>query len=101
LNIGQVITGSVESKFISKLPQKQLPETSLYLLERKRIEATMLGEAAGVQTSTERYAEQVVRNILRPSPKKHQWVGKLSTQIWMVSAFLWSTAWVNFLSASA
>ena len=92
----QVITGSVQSLFLSKLPAKSLPHDSLYLPCRDTVEATMSGAAAGDGSlSTETYAELVVANALKREPTKRQWAGKLTTEIWAANTFLWDTAWVS------
>ena len=47
-------------------------------------------------TSTEIYADQVVKNAMKKQPKKRIWVGGVTTIIWAVSTFLWATAWVRY-----
>src|SRR2546423_628840 len=93
-SLSKVITGAVESKFLDKLTHKRLPEDSLYLPEREQIEGAMIGKLAGKSTEVNDYADRVVANVLRASPQKHQWTGKLTTGLWILHAFFWSTVWV-------
>ncbi|MCJ1477284.1 hypothetical protein MMC13_005955 [Lambiella insularis] len=89
-----VITGAVQSLFLENLPVKHLIEGSMYSPAREIIEASMNGAAAGDSSmSAEDYAQHVIANALKSSPKKRQWTGGLATLIWIASTFLWATAW--------
>jgi len=89
-----VVTGAVQSLFLENLPVKHLVKGSIYSPAKETIEASMSGAAAGNSSmSAENYAELVVANALKSSPKKRQWAGSLATLIWIASTFLWATAW--------
>jgi 1-acylglycerone phosphate reductase len=92
-----VITGAVRTHFIDNLPTTQLAQGSLYSPAKDEIEAVMNTKAVRKNFVDVRgYAEQVVDNVLRTTPKKRQWAGGVATLIWIASTFLWATAWVCF-----
>lgn len=67
-----VIAGGFRSKFFDNNTGKSLPEGSLYAPAREEIEAAMRGEELpDFLMGHERFADEVVKNTLKRSPKVH------------------------------
>jgi short-subunit dehydrogenase len=92
-----VTTGIIGTKFFDNLPNApRLPENSLYYPAKDVIEPALAG--TGVEKNAmdvNSYAEVVVNNALRSSPKKHLWSGGGALITWLASTFGWSTVWVG------
>lgn len=79
----------MRTHFIDNLPTTQLAQGSLYPPAKDEIEAVMKTKAVRKNFVDVRgYAEQVVDNVLRTTPKKRQWAGGVATLIWIASTFL-------------
>lgn len=89
-----VVTGSVRTKFYDNIPTQTLPDNSVYLPAKKQVELIMSGKMAQQGFDVNEYAESVVRNSLKGSPTVYHWVGTSVSSVWIVSNFLWHTAWV-------
>ena len=84
----------MRTHFIDNLPT-QLVEGSMYAPAKSAIEAVMNTKAVRKNfVDVGGYAEQVVNNVLRSTPKKRHWAGGVADLIWFASTFLWATAWV-------
>ncbi|OKP10169.1 NADPH-dependent 1-acyldihydroxyacetone phosphate reductase [Penicillium subrubescens] len=98
-----VTTGVIRTKFFDNLPSApRLPENSLYYPAKDVIEPALAG--AGVEENAmdvNSYAEVVVNNALRSSPKKHLWSGGGALITWLASTFGWSTVWDMLLPSAA
>jgi hypothetical protein len=58
------------------------------------VEEGMTGRTtATFATDVNDYAEHVVTNALKKSPKAHFWYGGSANMIWVVTTFLWATVW--------
>ncbi|KAJ5771950.1 hypothetical protein N7520_002479 [Penicillium odoratum] len=89
-----VNTGGIKTKFFENLPSPVLPKNSLYYPAKDLIEPALAG--VGVEKSAmevNSYAEVVVNNAIRSSPKKHLWSGGGALITWLGSTFGWSTFW--------
>jgi NAD(P)-dependent dehydrogenase (short-subunit alcohol dehydrogenase family) len=98
-----VTTGIIGTKFFDNLPNApRLPENSLYYPAKDVIEPALAG--TGVEKNAmdvNSYAEVVVNNALRSSPKKHLWSGGGALITWLASTFGWSTVWDMLLPSAA
>jgi hypothetical protein len=84
--INYVITGEITSNSLSNLPTTKIKLSSIYAPGKEAIEALMDGRAVkGNHTSAEKYAETVVKNVMRRNPKNRIWVGCVVGAIWFVS----------------
>ncbi|KAM5356667.1 hypothetical protein ACJ41O_003313 [Fusarium nematophilum] len=85
-----VVTGSVRSHLFDNAdPGSKLPEDSLYLPLKSRIENRDFLD--GMQwTSPEDYARQVVSGLLQDNPKPVLWKGAFSFIAWLISVFGWN-----------
>ncbi|KAH8430655.1 SDR family oxidoreductase [Aspergillus melleus] len=94
-----VNTGAIKTKLFQNLPSApHLPENSLYYAAKDVIEPALAGtEVEKNATDVNSYAEVVVNNAIRSSPKKHLWSGGGSFMTWLVSTFGWSTIWDTLL----
>jgi short-subunit dehydrogenase len=92
-----VTTGAIRTKFFDNLPSApRLPENSLYYPAKDVIEPALAGtEVEKNAMDVNSYAEVVVNNALRSSPKKHLWSGGKALITWLASTFGWSTVWVG------
>ncbi|KAL2838988.1 hypothetical protein BJY01DRAFT_219563 [Aspergillus pseudoustus] len=94
-----VTTGAVKTRLLENLPNApHLPENSLYYPAKDEIEPAMAGalvEKSAVDVDS--YAEVVVKNAIRSSPKKHLWSGAGALMTWLASTFGWSTIWDTVL----
>lgn len=92
-----VTTGAIKTKFFDNLPSApHLPENSLYYPAKDVIEPALAGtEVEKNAKDVNSYAEIVVNNALRSSPKKHLWSGGGALITWLASTFGWSTVWVG------
>lgn len=92
-----VTTGSIGTKFHDNLASApHLPEDSLYYPANDVIEPAMAGsEVQKSAIDVNSYAQVVVDNALRSSPKKHLWSGGGALITWLASTFAWSTIWVG------
>ncbi|KAH2980234.1 hypothetical protein KXW58_002914 [Aspergillus fumigatus] len=90
-----VNTGAVRTKFFDNLPNTPvLPESSLYYPAKDVIEPALAGsEVEKNAMDVNSYAEAVVNNATRSSPKKHLWIGGGALLIRLASTFGWSTIW--------
>ncbi|KAJ5662896.1 hypothetical protein N7507_003627 [Penicillium longicatenatum] len=90
-----VTTGAIKTKFFDNLQSApRLPEKSLYYPAKDVIEPTLAGtEVEKYATDVNSYAEVVVNNAIRSSPKKHLWSGRGALMTWLASTFGWSTVW--------
>ncbi|CAI7642842.1 unnamed protein product [Penicillium pancosmium] len=88
-----ITTGVVRTKFLDNLPTApRLPENSLYYPSKDVIEPVMAGtEVEKNAMDVNSYAEVVVNNAIRSSPKKHLWSGGGALMTWLASTFGWST----------
>jgi 1-acylglycerone phosphate reductase len=67
-----VIAGGFRSKFFDNNTGKSLPDGSLYAPAREEIQAAMRGDSLpDFLMGHERFAEEVVKNTLKRSPKVH------------------------------
>jgi hypothetical protein len=88
----------VRTNFIANLPTTSLKANSIYLPAKSEIEAVM--NATKMRKNfvpVELYAEEVVKNILKPRPTKRLWAGGVAGTLWIVQTFLWATSWVSVL----
>ncbi|KAJ5657219.1 uncharacterized protein N7484_000868, partial [Penicillium longicatenatum] len=94
-----VTTGAIKTKFFDNLRSApRLPEKSLYYPAKDVIEPTLAGtEVDKNATDVNSYAEVVVNNAIRSSPKKHLWSGGGALMTWLASTFGWSTIWDTLL----
>lgn len=92
-----VTTGAIGTKFHDNLASApRLPETSLYYPAKDVIEPAMAGsEVEKRAMDVNSYAQVVVNNATRSSPKKHLWSGGGALIAWLASTFAWSTVWVG------
>jgi short-subunit dehydrogenase len=92
-----VNTGAIRTKFLENLPSApRLPENSLYHPAKDVIEPALAGtEVEKNAMDVNSYAEVVVNNAIRSSPKKHLWSGGGALITWLASTFGWSTIWVG------
>jgi len=92
-----VTTGAIRTKFFDNLPSApRLPENSLYYPAKDVIEPALAGtEVEKNAVDVNSYAEVVVNNAIRSSPKKHLWSGGGALVTWLASTFGWSTVWVG------
>ncbi|OJJ66269.1 hypothetical protein ASPBRDRAFT_59940 [Aspergillus brasiliensis CBS 101740] len=90
-----VTTGAIRTKLFQNLPSEPvLPESSLYYPAKSAIEPAMAGtEIEKNAMDVNHYAEVVVNNAIRSSPKKHLWSGGGAWITWLASTFGWSTIW--------
>ena len=87
----------MRTNFVGNLPTTQLAIGSLYSPAKDEIEAVMNTTAVRKNFVEARgYAEQVVSNVPKSTPKRRQWAGGVANLIWIASTFLWATAWVCF-----
>jgi len=89
-----VVTGAIKTHFFDNSPGIKLPAGSLYAPGKDIIEPIAGGslvEKDGMNVDV--YAEGVVQNALKSSPKTVQWLGGSTGVIWFVSTFFWSTIW--------
>ncbi|KAJ5633115.1 hypothetical protein N7490_009454 [Penicillium lividum] len=90
-----VTTGAIKTKFFENLPiTPVLPDNSLYYPAKDLIEPALAGaelEKSAMEVNS--YAEVVVNNAIRSSPKKHLWSGGGAFITWFASTFGWSTVW--------
>ncbi|KAG9253802.1 uncharacterized protein F5Z01DRAFT_623235 [Emericellopsis atlantica] len=93
-----VTTGVVKTKFFDNLATApKLPESSLYYPAKDVIEPALAGTELGKSAmDVDMYAEIVVNNAIRPSPKMHLWAGGNALFTWLASTFGWATIWVLF-----
>ena len=91
-----VVTGAIKTNFFENAPGIKLPAESLYAPAKDIVEAVAGGSLAEkTAMNVDVYAEGVVKNALKSSPAKIQWLGGSTGSIWFVSTFLWSTIWVR------
>jgi hypothetical protein len=92
-----VTTGAIRTKFLDNLASApRLPENSLYYPAKDVVEPSMTGaEIEKNAMDVNSYAEIVVNNAIRSSPKKHLWSGGGAWITWLASTFGWSTIWVG------
>ncbi|EPS29332.1 hypothetical protein PDE_04281 [Penicillium oxalicum 114-2] len=90
-----ITTGAIKTKFFENLPiAPRLPESSLYYPAKDLVEPALSGsEQEKNSMDVDAYAEKVVRNAMRSSPKKHLWSGGATLVTWLASTFGWSTIW--------
>ncbi|KAJ5975741.1 hypothetical protein N7481_009448 [Penicillium waksmanii] len=94
-----ITTGAIRTKFFDNLPSApRLPKNSFYYPAKDVIESALDGtEVAKNAMDVNSYAEVVVNNAIRSSPKKHLWSGGGALMTWLASAFGWSTVWDTLL----
>lgn len=92
-----ITTGAIRTKFFDNLPSApRLPKNSLYYPAKDVIEPALAGtEMEKNAMDVNSYAEVVVNNAIRSSPKKHLWSGGGALLTWLASTFGWSTVWVG------
>jgi 1-acylglycerone phosphate reductase len=91
-----VVTGVVKTHFFDNSPGIKLPVDSLYAPGKDIIESTAGGsKAVKIAMDVDIYAEGVVKNALKRSPTKVQWLGGSTWNIWFLGTFFWSTIWVS------
>lgn len=93
-----VTTGAVKTKLFENLPSTPvLPKNSLYYPAKDVIEPALAGtEVEKNAVDVNSYAEVVVNNAMRSSPKNHLWSGGGAFMTWLASTFGWSTVWVCY-----
>ncbi|OJI98880.1 hypothetical protein ASPVEDRAFT_50474 [Aspergillus versicolor CBS 583.65] len=98
-----VTTGAIRTKFLDNLASApRLPENSLYYPAKDVVEPSMTGaEIEKNAMDVNSYAEIVVNNAIRSSPKKHLWSGGGAWITWLASTFGWSTIWDTLLPTLA
>ncbi|KAF3394098.1 NADPH-dependent 1-acyldihydroxyacetone phosphate reductase [Penicillium rolfsii] len=98
-----VTTGAIKTNFFNNLSSApHLPENSLYYPAKDVIEPALAGtEVEPNAMDVNSYAEVVVNNALRSSPKKHLWSGGGALIAWLASTFGWSTVWDTLLPSVA
>ncbi|KAJ5904860.1 uncharacterized protein N7473_001776 [Penicillium subrubescens] len=98
-----VTTGAIRTKFFDNLPSAPcLPENSLYYPAKDVIEPALAGtEVEKNVMDVTYYADVVVNNALRSSPKQHLWSGGGALITWLASTFGWSTVWDTLLPSVA
>jgi 1-acylglycerone phosphate reductase len=85
----------VKTKFLDNMPDKKLPQDSIYSAGKEIIEGVMSGrKMEDIAVDVDIYAEQFVDNALKPKPKVRYWSGGNVGMIWAVYTFLWPTIWV-------
>ncbi|KAI1090669.1 putative short-chain dehydrogenase/reductase [Rostrohypoxylon terebratum] len=82
-----LITGAVTTKLFDNAPT-ELPEGSLYQPVKQKIEKREFLEG-GRFIEAEKYAKQVVGDLLKPTPKLNIWRGGMVTVAWILSLFGW------------
>ncbi|KAL5044240.1 hypothetical protein BDW71DRAFT_199111 [Aspergillus fruticulosus] len=94
-----VNTGAIRTKFLDNLATApRLPENSLYYPAKDAIEPALAGnEVEKNAMDVNSYAQVVVNNAIRSSPKKHLWSGGGALITWLASSFGWSTIWDTLL----
>ena len=81
-------TGGVRSNFFQNLTAAPaLPSDSIYAPAREAVEKTMAGENLST-IAPERWAEQVVRDLLSPKPPTHVWRGHSAWMVWFIKRFM-------------
>jgi len=89
-----VITGAIKTHFFDNLHKPELPTQSIYNPSKATVEEGMTGRTTATYASdVNDYAEHVVANALKGSPKSRFWYGGSATAIWAASTFLWAGAW--------
>ena len=95
-------TGGVRSNFFQNLPAAPtLPSDSIYAPAREAIEKTMAGDSIPGLIASQRWAEQVVRDLLSPRPPTHVWRGNSAWMVWFVRRFMPHTFSDGMLSKMA
>jgi 1-acylglycerone phosphate reductase len=93
-----IVTGVVKTHFFDNTPGIKLPTDSLYVPGKDIVESIAGGsEAEKVAMDVDVYAAGVVKNALKRSPTKVQWLGGSTWTIWFLGTFFWSTIWVSIL----
>jgi len=95
-------TGGVRSNFFENLPAAPaLPRDSIYAPAREAIEKSMTGDTLPAAVASQRWAEQVVRDLLSPKPPIHVWRGQSAWMIWFIRRFMPHTLPDGMLSKMA
>jgi 1-acylglycerone phosphate reductase len=82
-------TGGVRSNFFQNLPAAPaLPSDSIYAPVKEAVEKTMAGDSLPGAVASERWAEQVVRDLLSPKPPTHVWRGHSAWMVWFIKRFM-------------
>ncbi|CAK7220120.1 NADPH-dependent 1-acyl dihydroxyacetone phosphate reductase [Sporothrix bragantina] len=85
-----IVTGAVSTHlFDNATPRCNLPEDSLYVTLKDRIEKYDFLDGVN-WTLAQDYARQVASDLLRPSPKPLVWRAATSTMAWFLSIFGWT-----------
>lgn len=95
-----VTTGTVKTKFFQNIPVRpQIPANSLYSPAKQEVEEFMSGHRAlSAAMDVDVYAEAVVSNALKSSPKAVFWQGGETLSIWAAYTFGWATIFVSYFS---
>jgi 1-acylglycerone phosphate reductase len=82
-------TGGVRSNFFENLPAAPtLPRDSIYAPVREVAEKRMAGDSIPAGVASERWAEQVVRDLLSSKPPTHVWRGQSAWMVWFLRRFM-------------
>ncbi|RYP40019.1 hypothetical protein DL767_001953 [Monosporascus sp. MG133] len=87
-------TGGVRTDLFNNVPPVKLPQGSLYAPLREFIEERKMLEA-GSYMDADKYARNVVSELLRPSVKQVVWQGGMTTIAWILSWFGWDSLLVS------
>lgn len=80
-----IITGGIKSKIARNA--RQLPEDSYYIPINEEYKRRLTHSQEGAMASDD-YAKSVVSKVLKSSPPKWVWEGKMSWIIWFLSSYL-------------
>lgn len=96
-------TGAVRSKFYVNMKDEKgtplaLPEGSMYEVARPEMEKILRGESMGSRmVDADRWAEEVVGDLLRKNPPVTVWRGGSATLAWFGSKFFPAFLWDNLM----
>ena len=96
-------TGAVRSKFYANMKDGAgsplaLPKGSMYEVARPEMEKILSGDSMGPRMADpDRWAEEVVNDLLKPSPPAAVWRGGSATLAWVGSKFFPAFLWDNIL----
>lgn len=92
-----VVGGAIRTNFLqNRADTPHLAPSSRYYPAKAVVEDSMSGaEMEKDALDVDVAARAIVQNVLRPTPKKHHWLGSGASTVWMVHTFGWATIWVS------
>ncbi|KAK7429863.1 hypothetical protein QQZ08_003482 [Neonectria magnoliae] len=94
VKVVHVVTGGINTSFFSHAGEAEFSETSLYYPARDSLGPWLNGQAQEVlqQTSPEKYAKNVIDNVLSTYSSSCLYTGYGSFAVWFFSKCLWNNA---------